>query len=68
MRSFKAGRFVQTPDGVGVVNSIDDWPTISVHLINDDGETTAEEKYDVGELKLTKDALPTRKAVVKKPL
>lgn len=63
MRSFKVGRFVKTPHGIGVVFDISRWPDIDVHLINKSGETVKEKIYNVERLQLTAKPLKTRTAV-----
>lgn len=65
MRNLKAGRFVDTPHGVGVFLQLNDEAKAEVHLINKDGETVSEEVYAQKDIKVTDKPLPARKAVKK---
>ena len=62
MRTLKAGRFVTTKAGTGVVFGIKNNIAV-VHLMDDNGETTKVEAYPVAEIKLTEKPLPARVAV-----
>jgi|GEM_PF-7020703 len=66
MRSFKVGRFVNTPHGIGIMHDTQRFPSVVVHLIDKKGETTDEIKYDVSDIELTEKPLKSRVAVQQK--
>ena len=65
MRNLKAGRFVNTPHGVGVFLQVVESGEAEVHLIDKNGETVSEKLYKLEDIKPTDKALPTRKAIKK---